>query len=127
MCCGRYRTSSTARSPPFQYPTARCLVIGWLGATSARVRAMAMAVSGSLDGALMIVSQRAMTERRIVTADTRPPLPAGMCNTRDPNARTQLSTIGKLLGHPAIQVVQADLGVGHLEDVLSAENRAQHV
>ena len=50
---------------------------------------MAIAVRGSLDGALMITSDRVITERRMVTAETRPPLPAGMCSTRDPKARTR--------------------------------------
>jgi len=44
-------------------------VIGWFGATSASVRAIAIAVSGSLDGALMMTSDRVITERRIVTAE----------------------------------------------------------
>ena len=61
-------------------------MIGWSPATSTSVRAIATAVSGSLDGALMIVSERVITERRIVTAETSPPLPAGMCNTREPKA-----------------------------------------
>ena len=52
---------------------------------------MAIAVSGSLDGALMMTSDRVITERRMVTAETSPPLPAGMCNTREPKARTRSS------------------------------------
>ena len=64
---------------------------GWSGAMSASVRAIAIAVRGSLEGALMITSLRVMTERGMVTADTRPPLPAGMCSTREPKARTLIS------------------------------------
>ena len=47
-----------AVSPPRQYATAKCLVIGCSGAISHIVRPSAAAKNGPLDGLLMMQSER---------------------------------------------------------------------
>ena len=63
-------------------------MIGWSGAISTIVRAIASAVSGSLDGVLMIASERAIALRTMLNAAISGLLPAMMCTARAPNART---------------------------------------
>ncbi|MNP02552.1 hypothetical protein D3C76_944070 [compost metagenome] len=55
------------------------------------VRAMASAVNGSLDGALMIASLRSTMLRMMVHNDRDTALPATMCRVRAPKHRTSSS------------------------------------
>ncbi|MNZ98409.1 hypothetical protein D3C78_1176910 [compost metagenome] len=58
---------------------------------SIMVRAMARAVNGSLDGALMIASLRRTMLRMMVHSDRATALPATMCRVRAPKQRTSSS------------------------------------
>ncbi|MNQ91405.1 hypothetical protein D3C85_1067860 [compost metagenome] len=55
---------------------------------STMVRAMASAVNGSLDGALMIASLRRTMLRMMVHNDSDTAFPATMCKVRAPKQRT---------------------------------------
>ncbi|MNN17586.1 hypothetical protein D3C81_1307790 [compost metagenome] len=55
------------------------------------VRAMASAVNGSLDGALMIASLRSTMLRMMVSNDRLGALPATICRARAPKQRTSSS------------------------------------
>ena len=99
---------------------------GCPGATSASVRAIAIAVSGSFDGILMIASLRVIALRMIVTAETSPPLPAGTCSARAPNARIRSSRpSASVRRDPALEVVDADARLGDLVHVLAPEHVGQ--
>ncbi|MNN44328.1 hypothetical protein D3C81_1586130 [compost metagenome] len=58
---------------------------------STMVRAMARAVKGSLEGALMIASLRSTMLRMMVSSDSEVALPATMCRVRAPKQRVSSS------------------------------------
>ncbi len=99
---------------------------GWSGATSASVRAIATAVSGSFDGALMIASLRVITVAEDRHRRNKPTVARrDVQRPRAEGAHSQFPSVTERLRYPAVEVAEPDLAVGDLEDVRAGEQRLQ--
>jgi hypothetical protein len=100
------------------------LVIGWFGATSASVRAIAIAVSGRrLDDDVGAGDHRTQDgHRRDQSAVAR----RDMQDTRSECAHAQLASVAQLVRDPSVEVVQPDLTVGDFGDIVPGKQRPQN-
>jgi len=81
----------------FPIAATRGLVIGWFGATSANVRAIAIAVRGSLEGRLDDHVVTGDHDRRMVTADPIA-VTGGICSARGRGTHAQLAAVRTCAG-----------------------------
>ena len=101
-----------------------CLVIGWSGAISHMVRAIATAVKGLFEGVLMMQSLRVKAFLTMASAALPPPFPGIIvqrAGTEGPYRRHGPVREGRV--HPTVEVVPSDLLVRHLADSVTVKNR----
>ena len=97
-------------------------MIGWSGAISAMVRAIARAVSGSFDGVLMTASERTTAFRMMLRAEISGLFPATMWTVRAPIARIDTERPSDIAAlDPSLEIGDPDRLIGDLPDHLGVE------